>query len=293
MKMRFFFAALIYGALAIGASLADERKSTPVHATDGNVASPTDNAGGHQTTGPGESRSSAQTPPDAAGERPGVDGHDKSNSKALKPGTEADPTGPTHDRGLPTGRNGRDDNPMPANPIDTRITVNQGRSPENNKKAILRKQGGAFDKASRANPQKGIHVPRPISRSGLPPGPARDAIGVVRLDTHARAGRLGTTAPTERPGAVGAKSVVPVTTGTNVPGAGTARLSAPATGGRSEPGTSATGRRIGYPGATLGPASAAGINGTEMGHASRVGEIGGAAKTRAGINGSSVRPKRP
>ena len=283
MKAYLFSAALICGAMTIGACLAAERGAAP--ATDGQaVAHPADHGDGHQTPNAGAS-GSVQAPPAAAGERPGADAQDTSVSKALKPDAETLPAGPTHANGppQPTGESRHDENAKPSTPIDTRITVNQGHTLETSKKGPIPTPVGPADKASRANAPKGIHVPHAVVRSGTVHGPTRNAVGVAP-DANAGVPRMGGTPfPT-----MGAKS----------PGAG-ARYT-PSPGVRPPFGAPAMGRMGSGTGAGAPPAGrpmvpgSASINGTGMARGPlRVGEIGGPAKNTGGINGSSVRATRP
>jgi hypothetical protein len=286
MKACLFFAALIGGAVAIGACLAAERSTTPAPATDGHtVANPTDHGDGQQTGVKGGSDSSVQTPPDAAGEQPRGDDQDKSASKALKPDAETPPARPTHAHG-PHPLSGRgDDNATPSNPIDTRITVNQGRTPENNKKGPVQMLGRPPEQTNRTNVQKHLHVPHSITRPGAVHGPTRNAIGVAPTP-NAVAPRVGAAA---FPRTEGVQSPLAGPRSTSSPGI-RPQGGAPAMGGGVGSGTGARAPRIDHP---VVPGSAS-INGTGMAHGGlRVGEIGGAAKNNGGINGSSVRPKRP
>ena len=285
MKACFFSAALICGAVAMNTCLAAERSAVPAAATGGHsAASPAGHADGHQTPGSGEGGSNVRAAPDATGERRGVDGQDKSVSKAIKPHAETPPAGRNHAHGprQSTGASRHDDNAKPSNPIDTRITVNQGRSPENNKKGPVHKQVAPSDKTSRANSQRGIHGPHSTARPGAVHAPTRNAIGVA---PNASGGtpRVGATA---FPGPVGAKS--PISAGSTNSPAIRQRGEAAVGGIGSSPG--ASGPRVGHP---MVPGSA-GINGTGIAHgALQVGQIGGPARNNGGINGSGVRPRRP
>jgi hypothetical protein len=275
MKARLLSVALICGVVAMSACLAAERSVAPAPA-DGQAAThAADHGDSHQTPGP-DGSGSVPAPPAAAGEPPGVDAQDKSAAKALKPDAETSPAAPTHARGSqPTGQSSHDDNARPSNPIDTRITVNQGRL-ETNKKGRVPTPEGRLDKAGRTSAPKGIHVPHAVVRSGAPHGPTRNAIGVAP-DANAGASRMGGTA---FPGAGGAKSPF-ARAGSN-----------PSPGVRPPPGAPPMGRT----GSAIHPMvpGAASINGTGMARgALRVGEIGGPAKNNGGINGTSVRTKRP
>jgi len=287
MKARLFSVALICGAVAVSGSLAAERRVAPAPATEGHVAAkPAENADGHQPPAPGGSEGGANTPADAAGERPHSDGHDESVSKTLKPDAETPPKGPTHAHGprQSTGRGSHDDNARPSNPIDTRITVNQGRTLLNSKKGPVQKLEGPSEKRSGQSLRKGIHLPHTATRSGVVHGPTRNAIGAVP-DASPIAPRVGATA---FPGTGGIKSPATGFRSTNSSGV---RLDGgpPAVGGTGS-GAGAGGPRIGHP---MVPGSAI-ISGTGVAHgALRVGEIGGPAKNNGGINGSSVRSKRP
>jgi hypothetical protein len=284
MKACLFSAALIYGAVAISA-IAAERSAVPAAATGGHAAANTaDHPDGHQAPRSGEGGSSLQAPPDATGERHGLDSQDKSVSKAIKPGAEPPRAGPNHAHGphQSTGPSRHDDNAKPSNPIDTRITVNQGRAPENNKKGPVHKQEGSSDK-TRASSQRGIHVPHSTARPGAVHGPTRNAIGVAP-DTNGGAPRVGATA---FPGRMGAESPLPATRSTNSP---YVRPRGEAAVGGIGSGPGASGPRVGHP---MVPGSA-GINGTGMARGGlRIGEIGGPARNNGGINGSTVRPRRP
>jgi hypothetical protein len=290
MKTCLFSATLICGTMTISAwtisaCLAAERSAAPAPATEGQaVAHPTDHVDGHQTPSAAKS-GSVQAPPAAAGERPGADAQDKSVSKALKPDAETPPAGPTHAHGPPepTGESLHDDNAKPSTPIDTHITVNQGRTLEIHKKGPTPTQVGPVDKASGANAPKGIHVPHAVVRSGPVHGPTRNAVGVAP-DANAGAPRMGGTAfPT-----LGAKSPVAGARGIPSPGV-RPPLGAPAMGRMG----SGTGAGAPATGRLTVPGSAS-INGTGMARGPlRVGEIGGPAKNTGGINGSSVRAKRP
>jgi hypothetical protein len=279
MKARLFFAALICGAVAMSACLAAERSAAPAPATDGQAAAkPAEHGDGHQPAGPGGS-GSVQTPPAAVGE-PRVDGQDKSTSKALKPDAETPPAAPTHAHGSqPTGQSSHEDNARPSSPIDTRITVNQGRPLETRKKGRLAAPEGRLDKTSRTNSPKGIHVPHGAVRSGAPHGPTRNAIGAAP-DLNAGAPRMGGTA-------------FPSTGGAKTPAAASSTI---LPGVRPLPSAPAMGR-IGSSTPSMGSPMVqrpAAINGTGMARGPlRPGEIGGPAKNNGGINGSSVRAKRP
>jgi hypothetical protein len=286
MKACLFSAALICSAAAISSCLAAERSAVPAAANDGHAAAhAADHADGHQTRGSGEGGSSVQAPPDATGERRGVDGRDESVSKAIKPGAETPPARPSHAHGphQSTGPTRHDDNARPSNPIDTRITVNQGRAPENNKKGPIHKQESPSSKTSRASSQGGTHIPHSMARPGAFLGPTRNAIGAAP-DANGGAPRVGVTA---FPGTVGAKSPLPAARSTNSPYV-RPRGDAAVGGIGSAPGASGPG--VGHP---MVPGSA-GINGTGMAHSGlRVGEIGGPARNNGGINGTSVRSRRP
>jgi hypothetical protein len=280
MKTRVFFVALICGAVAMSACLAAERSAAPAPATGGQgAANPAHHEDGHQTPGPGGS-GSVHTPPAAAGEPPGVDAQDKSASKDLKRDAETPPAAPTHAHGSqPTGQSSHEDNTRPSSPIDTRITVNQGRPLETNKKGHVAAPEGRLDKASRTNAPKGIHGPRGVVRSGAPHGPTRNAIGVAP-DINAGAPRMGGTV---FPSTGGAKTPAAAARSTILPGI-RPLPSAPAMGHIGS-GTGASAPMAQRPAA---------INGTGMARGPlRPGEIGGPAKNNGGINGSSVRAKRP
>jgi hypothetical protein len=284
MKARLFFVALICGAVAMSACLAAERGAAPAPATEGQAAAKTaDHADGHQPPSPG-GNGSVQTPPAAAGEPPGVDAQDKSASKALKPDAETPPAAPTHAHGSqPTGQSSHDDNARPSSPIDTRITVNQGRTLETNKKGRVPTPESRLDKASRTNAPKGIHVPPGGVRSGARHGPMRNAVGVAP-DANAGAPRMDGTA---FPGTGGAKTPL---AGVGSSSSGVRPLPGAPPMGRMGSGAGASTRPMGHP---MVP-GAASINGTGMAHgALRVGEIGGPAKNNGGINGTGVRAKRP
>jgi hypothetical protein len=286
MKASLFSAVLICSAVAVSTCLAAERSAAPAAVTDGHPAANTaGHADGHQIPGSGDGGSSVQARPAATGERRGIDAQDKSVSKAIKPAAETPRAGPNHVHGprQSTGPGRHDDNAKPSNPIDTRITVNQGRTPENNKKGPVHKQEGPSDKTSRASSQRGTHVPHSMARPGTVHGPTRNAIGVAP-NTNGSAPRMGATA---FPGAVGAKGALPATRSTNSPDV---RPWGEAAVGGIGSGPGAGGPRVGHP---MVPGSA-GINGTGMAHgALRVGEIGGPARNNGGINGSTVRPRRP
>jgi hypothetical protein len=286
MKACLLSAALICGAVAISACLAAERSAVPAAATDGHPAANTaGHAGGHQIPGSGEGGSSVQAPPDATGERRGVDGQDKSVSKAIKPDAETPRAGPNHVHGprRSTGPSRHDDSAKPSNPIDTRITVNQGRTPQNNNRGSVHKLEGPAHNTSRASSQRGIHVPHAMARPGTVHGPARNAIGAAP-NTNGNAPRMGVTA---FPSAVGAQSPLPATRSINSPDV---RPRGEAAVGGIGSGAGAGGPRIGHP---MVPGSV-GINGTGLAHgALRVGEIGGPARNNGGINGSTVRSRRP
>jgi hypothetical protein len=285
MNARLFFVALICGAVAMSACLAAERKVAPAPATDGQAAAnPADRGDGHQTPDPRGS-GSVQTPPAAGGEPPGVDTQDKSASKALKPDAETPPAPGTHARGSqPTGQSSHEDKARPSSPIDTRITVNQGRPLETNKKGRVAAPESRVDKAKRTNAPKGIRVPPGVVRSGAPHGPTRNAIGVVP-DANIGAPRMGGTA---FPGTGGAKTPI-AGVGIN-PSPGLRPLPGAPPMGRTGLGTTASRPPLGHP---MVP-GAASINGTGMARGGlRVGEIGGPAKNTGGINGTSVRAKRP
>jgi hypothetical protein len=266
----YLFSLVLIGGAWVSACLAAERASTPAHTPHGHGVA---NApvGGHETTGAGASKNSAPTAPAAPGEHPGLEGHDNSVS--------------THAHGprQPTDRNSHNDNPRSPGPIDTHITVNQGRSAVSNNTGPVRRQGAPVDKGRRANSQTGIHVPHSIPRPSVVPGPTRNAIGVAPPPNAGA--RIGLTPFS---GTGGAKSPVtaarssPYSAGIALPGG------APAARG-PVPGisTGGVGRPIGMPGS-------ASINGAGMARGAwRVGEIGGPAKNSGGINGSTVRPKRP
>ena len=160
MKACLIYAALLGGALATSACLAEERVSKPAHATDSPAANPTEHAGGQEAAAPRGSDSSVHAPPDAAGEHPGVDHPDASVSKALKPdaGKPSPSAARAHGPRQPTA-NSHNDNARPPNPLDTRITVNQGRALENNRKGLVHKQEAPFDKANRTNAQRASRFP--------------------------------------------------------------------------------------------------------------------------------------
>jgi hypothetical protein len=286
MKAYLFSVALVGGILATSACLAQERARTPAHAPEGRAgAGPTAHAPGQETPGPGGSKSSVQTPPSAASEHSGAEGHDKGVSQAPKPDAGTPAAGPTHAHGprQPMDRNNHNDNARSSSPIDTHITVNQGRTPVNNNRGFVYKQEAPVDKGRRANPQTGIHVPHSNSRPGVVPGPIRNAIGVAP-DANAGARRMSAT---PFPGPDGARSPAGTRTGTYSPGirplGGT-----PAVGGL---GTGTGGAHMGRP---IGIPGSASVSGAGMARGGlRVGEIGGPAKSTGGISGTSVRAKRP
>jgi hypothetical protein len=286
MKAYLFSVALVGGILATSACLAEERARTPAHAPEGaTVANPTDHAGGQETTAPGGSKSSVQTALGAASEHSGAEGHDKGVSPAPKPDARTGAAGPSHAHGprQPIDRNSHNDNARSPNPIDTHITVNQGRTPVNNNKGFVHKQEAPVDKGRRASPQTGIHVPHAISRPGVVPGPTRNAIGVAP-DAGGR--RMS---PTAFPGTDGARGpAAPTRSGTYSPGIRPG--GAPTVGGAGS-GTSTGGARMGRP---IGIPGSASIGGAGMAHGGlRVGEIGGPAKSNGGISGTNGRAKRP
>ena len=286
MKGYLFFAALIGGILATSACLAEERARTPAHAPEGAaVANPTDHAGGQETTGPDGSKSSVQTSPGAASEHSGAKGHDKGVSQAPKPDPGTPAAGPTHAHGprQPIDRNSHNDNARSPNPIDTHITVNQGRTPVHNNKGFVHKQEAPVDKGRRASPQPGIHAPHAISRPGVVPGPARNAIGVAP-DAGGRR-----TSPTPFPGTDGVRG--PAATATSGSYSTGSRPGGAPTAGGAGSGTSTVGARMGRP---VGIPGSASIGGAGMAHGGlRVGQIGGPAKSNGGISGTNVRAKRP
>jgi hypothetical protein len=286
MKAWLFSAALIGGVVVTSACLAAERSAKPAPATDGHaVVNPTDHPDSHQTPAPSGSESSVRTPPDTAGEEPRGDGQDKSAAKTPKPDAETPRAGPTHAHGphRSTGQSRGDDKAKPSNPIDTRITVNQGRMPENSRKGSIRMPGPLSEKAKRSNVQKGVRVPHSVTRSRAVHGPTRNAVGVTPAPNAVAPG-VGAAA---FPRIEGARS--PVGTRSTLAPAIRPQGGAPPMGGAGSGTAAAVGSRVGP--AMPGSAS---INGTGMARgALRLGEIGGPAKNNAGINGSSVRPKRP
>ena len=284
MKAYLFCVALIGGILATNACLAAERAHTPAHAPEGRtVANPTDHAGGRETAGPGGSKSNVQTAPGAPSEHSGVEGHDNGFSQAPKPNAGTPAAGPTHAHGpgQSIGRNSHDNGRSP--PIDTHITVNQGRTPVNNNKGFAHKQVSPLGKG-------GIHVPHSVSRPGVVPGPrnaspTRNAIGVVR-DPNAGARRMSTTPFRRADGAQGPAAA----TRSGTYSSGIRPLGGAPVGGAGS-GTSTGAARMGRPIGTPGSAS---ISGTGMAHGGlRVGQIGGPAKSSGGVSGTSVRAKRP
>ena len=287
MKAYLFSVALIGGALVTGACLAAERASTRVHAPDSHAVA-NGHVGGHETTDPGGSKSSVQAPPEAAGEHSSAGGHDPGLSKALKPGAETPAAGPIHAHGprQPIDRNSHNDNARSPGPIDTHITVNQGRTAGSNNRGLVHRQEPPAEKGRRATSQTGIHVPRSISRPRVVPGPTRNAIGVTP-DANGGARRIGVT---PFPGTAGAKS--PVTAARSSPySAGIGPSGGVPAAGGAAPGISTGGTRVGRP---IGIPGSATINGAGMARGAwRVGEIGGPAKNSGGINGSTVRSKRP
>jgi hypothetical protein len=284
MKAYLFSVALVGGILATSACLAQERARTPAHAPGGPaIASPTDHAGGQETPGPGGSKSSVQTPPSGASEHSGAEDHDKGVSQAAKPDAGTPAAGPTHAHGprQSIDRNNHNDNARSPSPIDTHITVNQGRTPVNNKGFVH--QEAPVDKGRRANPKTGIHVPHSNSRPKVVPGPTRNAIGVAP-DANAGARRMSTT---PFPGPDGARGPAGTRTGTYSPGIRPLG-GGPAVGGL---GTSTGGAHMGRP---IGIPGSASISGAGMARGGlRVGEIGGPAKSTGGISGTNVRAKRP
>jgi hypothetical protein len=287
MKAYLFSALLVGGMLVTSACLAEERARPPAHAPEGAaVANPTDHAGGHERSGPGPGKSSVQTPSEAGGEHSGAEGHDKGVSQGRKPDAQTPAAGPTHAHGVhqPVDRNSHNDNARSPSPIDTHITVNQGRTGVNNNRGFVHKQEAPADKGRRAN--TGIHVPHSISRPEVVPGPTRNAIGIAP-DANASVRRMS---PTPFPGTDGARGPAGASRsstyspGIRPPGG------APAVGGAGS-GTSTGGARMGRP---IGLPGSASISGAGMAHGGlRVGEIGGPAKTNGGINGTSVRAKHP
>ena len=288
MKAYLFSLALIGGILATSACLAEERARAPAHAPEGPAAaSPTDHPGGQETTGAGGTKSSVQTPPSAASEHSGAEGHDTGVSQGSKPDAGTHAASPSHAHGprQTIERNSHNDNARSPSPLDTHITVNQGRTPVNNNKGFVHRQEAPVDKGRRASPQAGIHVPHAISRPRVVPGPTRNAIGVAP-DANAGARRMSAT---PFPGADGARGPAGTRSGPYSPGMRPLG-GAPAPGGAGL-GTSTGGVRMGRP---IGIPGSAGISGTGMAHGGlRVGEVGGPAKSNGGISGTNVRAKRP
>jgi len=294
MKACFFLAALVFGILTASASPADEHEAAPLHAADGDArASPAADAGHPQTASPGASTSKAPAPPEAAGQ-PGGNGNERNGTEALKPnpaGTGRTPPdhGPRQSL-APIG----DDTARPGNPIDPHITVNQGRILDGKQRGLVPTPADRPGKTSRTNSQKPILVPHPVFRPSGDHAPTRNAIGVTRPEVNAGGNRVGATPGASRfetnaKNAVAVPRASTVVPGVGPPGRGASRL-----GGASGFGASISGPQIGSPSATKGSASPAIINGTAIGHgAPRAGEIGGAAKTSGGINGSNMRPKHP
>jgi hypothetical protein len=273
MKARIFSVVLICGAVAMSACLAAERSAAPAAATDGRAATnPADHADGHQAPGPGGS-GSVRTQPAGAGEPPGADAQNKGVSKALRPDAETPPAAPTHAHGSqPTGQSSHDGSARLSNPIDTRITVNQGRTPQTHRKGHVPTREAPLGNASRANASR-VNAPQGRRVPHAVHAPTRNAIGVA-------------------PGAV-----FPGTGGARTPAAAAHSPILP--GVRPLPGASAIGR-IGSSGTgatSIGSPMIrrpAAINGTGMARGPlRAGEIGGPAKNNGGISGSSVRAKRP
>lgn len=294
MKAGFFAAALVFGILAVSESLADEHRAAPLHVPDGDArASPADDATHPQAPVPGASTSNAPARP-KAGEKPGSDGHQQNRIEALKPNPEGAGHAP-HDHGAgehvgPIG----DDMAKPGNPIDAHITVNQGRILDGKQRGLVPTPADRPGKTSRTNSQKALRAPHPLFRPNGPHAPTRNAIGVTRPDANAAGNHVGVT-PTASPFETNAKNAVAVPRdGSIVREVGPPDRGASTRGGASGLGASVTGPRIGSPSATKGSPSGAIINGTAMGHAaSRAGEIGGAAQTSGGIDGSSIRAKHP
>jgi hypothetical protein len=290
MKASLFSVALIGSLLVTSACLAAERARTPAHAPEGHAGAhaPEGHAVGHETTGPGGSKSSVQPAPGAASEHPGAEGHDKGVSQAPKPAAGTPAASPTHAHGPRQSieRNSRNENARSPSGVDTRITVNQGRTGVNNSKGFVHRQEAPVDNGRRVSPQTGVHVPHSLSRPRVVPGPTRNAIGVTP-DANAGTRRIGT-APF--PGVDSARGPAAATrNGTYSPGIRPPG-GAPAAGGAGS-GTSTLGARMGRP---IGIPGSAGISGAGMARGGlRVGEIGGPAKSTGGISGTSVRAKRP
>jgi hypothetical protein len=283
MKAYLFSAALIVGIVATSACQAKERARPPAHAPEGAaVVNPTGHAGGDEAPSPGGG--GVQAAPATAGEHSGAVGHDKGVSQGPKPGAETPAVSATHAHGprQPVDRNSHNDNPRSPSPIDTHITVNQGRTGVNNNKGFVHKQEAPVDKGRRANPQS-IHVPHSISRPAVVPGPTRNAIGVAP-DANVGARRMS---PTPFPGTGSARGPAGTKIDTYSPGIRPPG-GAPGGGGLgSSTGGAHMGRPIGIPGSGS-------ISGAGMAHGGpRVGEIGGPAKSNGGISGTSVRAKRP
>ena len=289
MKTSVFSVALMGGLLVTSACLAAERARAPAHTPEGHggAHTPAGDAGGHQTTGPGANKSNVQPAPGAASEHPGAEGHDKGVSQAPKPAAGTPAASPTRAHGprQSIDRNSHNDNTRPPSAVDTRITVNQGRTGVNNNKGFVHRQEAPVHSGRPVNPQTGIHVPHSISRPRVVPGPTRNAIGVAP-GAHAGAHPMSTT---PFPGTEGARG--PASAGSSPSSPGIRPLGgAPAAGGAGlgiGTGGAHMGRPIGIPGS-------AGISGAGMAHGGlRVGEIGGPAKSNGGISGTSVRAKRP
>jgi hypothetical protein len=297
MKVRLSFAgALIGAALAASASLAEERAAAPAHPADNDaIVSPAAQTGDHPLTAPGGPNQGAPAPQDT-GQKSDDGARGKGVSTSVTPDTKAGPEprpsgpNPNHPSSQPAAQDtgGRRENTDPSDPIDTRITVNQGRRPKNNRAGVFGRRQGLSGTASPPNAPKSI--PHSVSRPNNF-GPVRNAIGVARSDPKTTA-KLG--APPPGPSGAGATTAIGAAKG-SAPGLGARVPAVSSTGGLSKPVPGAGGPPS-RPGAALAaPARAARVNGTGMGHAPvNAGGIGGAANNNAGtINGTNVGRARP
>jgi hypothetical protein len=233
----YLLAAIVAGALATQVSLAEE-------------AGPS----GHQGSGAG-----------AAGNAATPANH----------GATEGPAGPKGESGAATkGTNAGADGGAKDNPIDTRITVQQGRTPGKTGTKV-----GDPGKIGTANPS-GIAGERRQISAPAAIGGAKNAIG---LSVNDHAGAKGTD--------TGHQGSAP-----SGQGAGPSAIGGAAKAAVGNAAVGSSGAKLANPGAspiaTTTAINRATINGTGLARpGSGPGIVGGPAKTVAGINGTSIRPK--
>lgn len=301
---RYLLAVFLFGAVATTPSLAEQRGTTSAEATESNstkdagsesrnldATSPAGHPGSHQNgSGPGIMDAGAKNADDdAAKQTPGLNGTEPHSTKTPRTGasTQTNLVGPVvngsghHQVSTPGGGTSAKESGTGVNPIDTSITVNQGRrvSKETKKHDVLKK----IDLTNPLGNVRDRHqTPDPHAMGSV----ARNAIGVP-VDSMGTKGRPRSVDGAARNAVGGITKTGPASVDS------VAKNAVGSVAHNSESaGAPVIGHQSSGPPAAGIPTNNASVNGTGMIRlGSGPGIVGGPAKRTMEINRTAVRPK--